>query len=344
MSSADIVMINGRAYNRVTGMPVVARHPELAKSDHSARAVHQKTAKSETLSRRYVKKPDYLRENQEKAARTAGNAARPMPPITHFQTRTEKRIASVPKPTHVISDIRRSTPRVAAPAPTMVSKLEPADQPDQPAIVHPMVQRVAAARAAAAEKRVAKPAGQIKRDAITKALAAEPSNGRKRRAKDHSERDAKVLLNRRWSLVAGGVAVLLASAYFTYISIPNISVRVAAAQAGVQASYPAYRPSGYSLSGAVAYQPGSVSMNFTQNGGRDGFTLTQANSGWDSSALYQNYVAGKSGGNYNITEDDGLTIYTYGDDAAWVSGGILYTIHGNATLSNNQIQNIATSL
>jgi hypothetical protein len=39
-----------------------------------------------------------------------------------------------------------------------------------------------------------------------------------------------------------------------------------------------------------------------------------------------------------------LTIYTYADNAAWVNNGVLYTIKANTTLSNDQIQRIATSL
>ena len=41
---------------------------------------------------------------------------------------------------------------------------------------------------------------------------------------------------------------------------------------------------------------------------------------------------------------DGLTIYSGGKEATWVNGGILYQISGDANLSNDQIQKIATSL
>jgi hypothetical protein len=335
MSHNEVVLINGKAYDRVTGMPVVVSHPERAASDHSAKVVHQTTAKSNTLSRRYVKKPDYLKTKAEAAVEVA---ATELPKITRFRTRPAP---STPRSSRIISDIKRPAHTVVAPKTVAQSQLIA----DTPAIVHPFVQRIEAVRAAEKTEYVSKPSDVLKKEAIETALASsETASGRKRRAKDHSDRDRKAKFSHRLSFAAGGLAILLVSAYFTYISMPTISVRVAAAQAGVRASYPAYQPSGYSLSGAVAYQPGSVSMNFTQNGGKEGFTLTQANSGWDSSALYQNYVAKESGGQYNISQDNGLTIYTYGNDAAWVSGGILYTIHGDATLSNEQVQHIATSL
>ena len=333
MSHNEVVLINGKAYDRVTGMPVVVSHPERAASDHSAKVVHQTTAKSNTLSRRYVKKPDYLKTIAEAPVEVA---ATELPKITRFQTRSAP---SAPRSSRMISDIKR--PVSARPA----SKVVAQPSTDTPAVIHPFVQRIEAVRAAEKTEYVSKPSDILKKEAIETALASsETTSGRKRRVKDHSARDRKTKFSHRLSFAAGGLAVLLVSAYFTYISMPTISVRVAAAQAGVRASYPAYQPSGYSLSGAVAYQPGSVSMNFTQNGGKEGFTLTQANSGWDSSALYQNYVAKESGGQYSISQDNGLTIYTYGNDAAWVSGGILYTIHGDATLSNEQVQRIATGL
>jgi hypothetical protein len=44
--------------------------------------------------------------------------------------------------------------------------------------------------------------------------------------------------------------------------------------------------------------------------------------------------------------DKGKTIYLYnnGANAAWVNGGVLYQITGNANLSSDQIVSIADSL
>ena len=38
--------------------------------------------------------------------------------------------------------------------------------------------------------------------------------------------------------------------------MPTLSVRVAASQAGIDASYPSYRPDGYALNGPVTYGDG----------------------------------------------------------------------------------------
>lgn len=149
---------------------------------------------------------------------------------------------------------------------------------------------------------------------------------------------------KRLQIASAGMAILILGAYFTYLSMPNISTRVAAAQAGIDATYPNYRPTGYSLHGPVAFQEGRVTMKFAANAGPASFTLDQSKSGWDSSAILEIYVKPKVHDDYNITTANGLTIYTYGNNAAWVNRGILYTINGDAPLSNEQIQNIATSL
>ena len=60
--------------------------------------------------------------------------------------------------------------------------------------------------------------------------------------------------------------------------------------------------------------------------------------------MLANFVEPKAGTAYSTAETNGLTIYTFGQNAAWVNGGILYTITGNAPLSADQIQHIATSL
>lgn len=146
------------------------------------------------------------------------------------------------------------------------------------------------------------------------------------------------------SVGSATIALMLLGGYFTYLNMPNLSVRVAAAQAGVDASYPDYRPDGYSLAGAVGYTQGEVSMKFASNGGPQNFTLSQKKSSWDSSAVLDNYVKEKAGDNYITYSERGLTIYTFGSNAAWVNNGVLYTVNGDAPLSSDQIRRIATSM
>jgi hypothetical protein len=132
--------------------------------------------------------------------------------------------------------------------------------------------------------------------------------------------------------------------YFTYLNMPNLSVRVAATQAGINATYPDYQPDGYRLDGAIAAQEGKVQMKFASNSGPQNYVITQEKSTWDSSAVVDNLVKPASNDSYVTTNERGLTIYTFDGNAAWVNGGILYTVGGDAPLSSEQIRRIATSL
>lgn len=148
------------------------------------------------------------------------------------------------------------------------------------------------------------------------------------------------------SVTTASLALLLLGGYITYINLPNLSVRVAAAHAGIDATYPEYSPDGYHLNGPVAYSPGEVTLNFGSNTNTKlNYALKQRASSWDSQAVLDNYVS-KYTPSPNTISSNGLTIYIYGNDnnAAWVNGGILYTISGNALLSTDQIRQIAASM
>lgn len=149
---------------------------------------------------------------------------------------------------------------------------------------------------------------------------------------------------RRLSIAGAMVALLAFGGYLTYHNMPAIATRMAAAQAGINASFPSYQPSGYSLVGGISQQQGSVLMKFAANAGPGAFTLTQSRSDWDSSAVLANYVLPSFGRNFATTTSRGLTIYTTHNAAAWVNGGILYTIKGNAPLSSEQVERIAASM
>jgi hypothetical protein len=151
--------------------------------------------------------------------------------------------------------------------------------------------------------------------------------------------------SRRLSIASASLALFLLGGYFTYLNMPNLSVRVAAAQAGIDASYPSYRPDGYSLNGPVAYDQGEVHMTFAANaGGASNFTITQEETGWDSTAVKENLVQKEWGDNMMQYTEHGLTIYARNSEAVWVNGGILYKITGSAPLSASQIRGIATSM
>ena len=314
--SQKTVTINGTTYDAHTGLPIAttstggsSNATTTPKHPSHSQLVHKTTQKSQTLNRRVVK------NNAPKQA------------ATHR--------------TH--SDIKKS-PMVSkfAPHPAGVAQTAPVAD-IAPVHHHPIAAKVKKIQAAqtqhALQPRAPKPAQIIKQEAIANALDQAPKHSK---GAEQIKQPRK--LSRFMSVGSAGIALLLLGGYFTYLNMPNLSVRVAAAQAGVNASYPEYRPDGYSLSGAVAYDQGEVNMKFASNSGPQNFTISQKKSSWDSSAVLDNYVKEKAGENYITYNERGLTIYTYGSNAAWVNDGVLYTIDGDAPLSSDQIRQIATSM
>jgi hypothetical protein len=321
MNEQQTVIINGATYDARTGLRIDTEVKAAAPVHHAARsvrshAVHKKPSKSQTLSRAHVHTP----KGHDKAKKTASKPHVP----THPMVRR-------------FSDVK--------PASQLHAKHQVKKTVNQPAI-HPVQQsatrRVRTKTTHAPKKNhhtaAPAPAHTEKQHAIEKALKnAAPAKSPKKGsfAKRHP---------RLMSAGTASLAIVLMAGYFTYINLPSISVRVAAAQAGIDASYPGYQPAGYGIKGPVAYTNGEVSINFKSNTNPHHFSINQSKSSWDSSALLANYVMPQSNGNYISYSDSGLTIYAYGTQAAWVNDGILHTIEGDATLSGEQIRRIATSM
>lgn len=139
-------------------------------------------------------------------------------------------------------------------------------------------------------------------------------------------------------------AVVAALFFVVQSNMPDISIKVAAMQTGIQATYPSYAPRDYRLSGVYTAQDNSVAMDFL-GPNQAKFTLTEEKLPWDSTALLNRFVKPKWGEDFTTIKEQGITIYISGSNAAWVNAGIVYKItnlHGE--LTKKQIKNIVTSL
>jgi len=145
------------------------------------------------------------------------------------------------------------------------------------------------------------------------------------------------------ALVCSAVAVFTI-VYFVNLNAPNISLRVAAMQTGIEASYPAYVPRDYSLSD-ITSENGKITLNFKNTEANAAFSLVEEKSSWDTNALLNNFVRNEYGDDYTVIREQGLTIYINNSNATWVNGGIVYKLsaEGN-TLTKKQIKSIAVSL
>lgn len=146
--------------------------------------------------------------------------------------------------------------------------------------------------------------------------------------------------------MAGASICVAILGFFIHLNMPDISVQVASAQTGIEASYPAYIPQSFRLANVYSDTKDEITIEF--NGDKDrSFHLIESKSTWDSSALLNNYVKENWGERYSTIREQGITIYVAKDNiyAVWVNGGHLFKLDlSHAQLSKEQIKNIATSL
>lgn len=333
MSETKTITINGRQYDAHTGLMVEAhaapasveatKHVVKPARSVAATHVHARTERSKTLNRKTIKRPQ-------------------APTPAHTASSLHGIVLNKKPKAHDITPSPAQFPKFAAhpttskPATKRLMDIGPVQHPHV-AKAHAISQVKADAPLPATPAQ--RPSAQhIKQAAINAAV----ENTHKQ-----TKHASKPLLKRHpraFSIVTASLALVLLGGYFTYLNMPSLSVRVAAAQAGINAGYPSYQPDGYGLSGLIGYSAGQVKMKFAANGGPQAYTITQTKSSWDSTAVLDNYITPRAGVSYIPYTERGLTIYTYGNNAAWVNGGILYTIEGNAPLSSEQIRHIATSL
>jgi len=348
MRGKQTLVINGKVYDAVTGLPVaapekkavvaeakvvkpapVAAVPAAAETSHvrhakHARNAHSSAKKSATLHRQFLAKP---------ADAHHVGAARRKPEAGHVERSPQiSKFAAHPQPI-----VKPAQHKAVAP------RLDITPVKTKPAAIVAQKHALVAPAASTEKSSPALSTRSVKEQLIADRLAtvdapATTTHAKKKRGGLFAKTP------RRLSLVTASFAVMVLGGYFTYLNMPALSVRVAAAQADVAASFPDYNPDGYRFNGPVAYAPGQVAIDFVANGGTSKYTVTEQKSTWDSQAVYDNIVAKASDDSYVTNSQQGLTIYTFTGEAAWVNKGILYTISGDAPLSNEQLLRIAGSL
>lgn len=189
-------------------------------------------------------------------------------------------------------------------------------------------------------------AEELKDQAIRQALRSvatmeDEEGGHGRSKKLHRKGSGKRLA----LAIACAAACVGGVVYFVSTNIPDVSIKVAAMQTGVEAVYPSYIPREYSLAD-ITSENGKITLLFEGPAGAS-FTLDEEKSSWDSSALLRNYVEPAWADNYATTHEQGITIYISNatSDAAWVNGGVLYKITSKGTaLTKKQVRSIVTSM
>ena len=355
------IELNGKRYDAITGAlitnaPAVASRPTQPAAAKAAtppkpRRDHHlaqptpshghKPQTPKTLMRRVVTKPTL----------TPKPAVRKQYPIA--TTDVHSRIAIKKSATAV--DITRLKRAQAAPKSTAVQKFPN----PQPVSVHKAIPAKPAATTSHIPVRIAPvqvtpaPIAQSKQT-VSKPIAPKPNIFEQALAdaKSHEEpahkplkvRKSKKSFHRKLAVISAGVmAIVVVGGFAAYVNRDAIQFEVASVRAGFPANKPSYTPTGY-VAGAATGEQGKVTIDFASTEVNESFTLTQASSNWDSQDLFDDIVA-RYDTTYQTIQSGGRTIYLYGNnEAAWVNGGILYTVKGNAALETEQLISLATSL
>lgn len=358
--SKTTITINGRVYDAITGMPMVTDATQVTASQPEQPAAESIQPQTVALPKKRIfsdigpaaqKKPKQVlaAPSKHKTPKTNTPAAQAVHHTTQKSHTLYRKALQKPQPEPAVA----KTPQERSPmisrfgaekptgTPTAEPPREPHEQPPQQAVMHPTVAKVLRQTVAKSPQTARpQPSGKELKELLIKERLAEVGNTPAKREKRGNwlSRQPRMV-----TILSSTLALLILGGYLTYITLPSISLRVAASRAGVNASMPEYKPDGYSLDGPITYSPGEVIINYTSNTNETGYKLTQKATNWDSQAVLDNYVS-RLTDNYLTFQERGITVYTFGNKAAWVNGGLLYTIDGNAALSSDQILRVATSL
>lgn len=349
---SNTIELNGKRYDAKTGKVVTgstivkpgskpaaaktggnidgfSRRPKtVTRNKTTATAVHRKTEKSKTLMRNVVKKPA---APKPKAAIPAVKKSRPsihmdIDPKRISRAKTVHKSPLVSK----FGGTQKRVRPVTAPLP-----VKPA--PDEPPMLHthgkPDV-------ASAKRKSVHQKALQKALDEATSHKQPKTKKTSRRQKLSHKLR----VSNRTVNIAAASLAVMLLSGFVAYQNIPNLSMQIATARAGVNGTLPGYQPAGFGLVGPIRYQNGQIVLNYASRSDERQFKVSQTATQWNSDTLQENFLVSAEK-TYQTFQNSGKTIYIYDDNnATWVDGGVWYQIEGNSALSNDQLLRMAASM
>lgn len=166
-------------------------------------------------------------------------------------------------------------------------------------------------------------------------------------ARSHEQTYKKPKARRRsGSRVAASLAVtvglLVAVFGLAYTNRDRIEMQFASAQAGFGATLPAYTPGGFSYSG-VNHNSGELKLTYKDAASNTSYTINEEPSAWNSQTLLDSF--GDNHTSYTTLSAGGRTVYVSGNQATWVSGGILYTLSiEGSNLPESELLKIVTSL
>lgn len=330
----DEIIINGKKYDAITGelLSTPKNNYDIKNKDISK--IHNNLQRSSTLNRKYVTIPkrqgvslhqdemisQFKRRHDYQEAILRAREAK--------ETQQDRILISrFSKNSKIISPIIKEQIKEA-------EKIAPFEE-------HPLAKKAnEELRAKKAQKQEISNK-EVKEFAISQAI----EKSREESKKSRGIHQKSFFTRKKFISFSMGFAVtIFGVGYLTYVNLPDIASRITAFQSGMAVETPAYIASGYSPKG-LAYFDGK-NVNFEYKKGDSNYKVQQSQSGWDSSALLQNYVTKKWSEDYSTTYSNGLTIYSNRrGESVWVNNGKLYKVEvSGSKISDEEIRKIATSL
>lgn len=330
----DEIIINGKKYDAITGELLSAPKNNCSIKNKDISKIHNNLQRSSTLNRKYVTVPkrqgvslhqdemisQFERRHDYQEAMLRAREAK--------ETQQDRILISrFSKNSKIISPISKEQIKE-------VEKIAPFEE-------HPLAKKAnEELRAKKAQKQEISNQ-EVKEFAISQAIKKSREESKKSRG---IHRKSFFARKKFISFSMGFAVAIFGVGYLTYINLPDIASRITAFQSGMAVETPAYIASGYSPKG-LAYFDGK-NVNFEYKKGDSNYKIQQSQSGWDSSALLQNYVTKKWSEDYSTTYSNGLTIYSNRrGESVWVNNGKLYKVEASGNkISDEEIRKIAISL
>lgn len=308
--------------------PQAAPKPSTTHQTPTAHHASRKPQHAQTLMRHVVQKPQVVPATQPVSS-SITTPKEVLLPASAAQVRQE-RAAHIAKSSAIsrFSSKQNDTPTVSK----KVAHLPVRAHPETPQNIAPPI---------------AKASNKASSNSFHKALEhADSHHAAPLKAKKLRHRTAKKMgvSTRVLGIASTALVVVLLTGFVAYQNSPNIAMYLAANQAGFHGSIPGYTPGGFGMSGPIKATPGAITVNFRSHTDNRSYTVTQKPSNWTSDSLRFNFF--KATDSPTALLDKGKTIYFYnnGASAAWVNGGVLYQITGDANLNSDQVVSIADSL
>ena len=330
----DEIIINGKKYDAITGELLSAPKNNYDIENKDISKIHNNLQRSSTLNRKYVTIP-----------KRQGVSLHQDEMISQFKRRHDYQEAILrareAKETQqdriLISRFSKNSKTIS---PIMKEQIKEAEK-IAPFEEHPLAKKANEELRAKKSQKQEISNQEVKEFAISQAIEKSREESKKSRG---IHRKSFFARKKFISFSMGFAVAIFGVGYLTYVNLPDIASRITAFQSGIAVETPAYIANGYSPKG-LAYFDGK-NVNFEYKKGDSNYKVQQSQSGWDSSALLQNYVTKKWSEDYSTTYSNGLTIYSNRrGESVWVNNGKLYKIEvsGNK-ISDEEIRKIATSL